>query len=130
MTEECNRHFGIGIIIIQDDPPIEMCYGCWVEQFTLCPLCGKAWDNHPGEEVECRKENNMGENGLLLTQEERDEVYYLLPARATCGEERIAYCKAQLAKALKELKKNGIPNYNGTGKWECELCWEALKEEQ
>jgi len=40
----------------------------------------------------------------LLTKEERDGVYDNLPSRATCGEERIAYCQAQLDKILKALE--------------------------
>ncbi len=39
----------------------------------------------------------------LLTKEERAEVNDLLPAKATVGEERQAYCRAQARKILEGL---------------------------
>lgn len=40
----------------------------------------------------------------LLTKEERDAVYDNLSSKATCGEERIAFCQAQLQKILDLFK--------------------------
>jgi len=49
-TKECERHPKAGIIWIGN---AEMCYGCWVEHFDYCPICGKAWEEH--SDTECRK---------------------------------------------------------------------------
>lgn len=41
----------------------------------------------------------------LLTKEERDAVYDALPTDATCGDERMAFCKAQDAKTCQATLK-------------------------
>jgi len=54
----CEKHPDDGIIILNGD--IEMCYGCWCEQFEYCPLCGKSWEEHPPR----RREMQGGERWL------------------------------------------------------------------
>ena len=53
----CEKHPKEGIIIISSGE--QMCYGCWLEQFDYCPLCGKPWNNHPPEGVDCRTEKEV-----------------------------------------------------------------------
>ena len=48
LDSECECHKGQGIILLGDG---EICYGCWLEQFDYCPLCGKKWD----DPEECKK---------------------------------------------------------------------------
>ncbi len=48
LDSECTKHKGSGVVLLGDN---EMCYGCWLEQFDNCPLCGKTWD----DPTECKK---------------------------------------------------------------------------
>jgi len=48
----CEKHPGGGTIIISSGE--QMCYGCWLEQFDYCPLCGRHWNNHPPDGIDCR----------------------------------------------------------------------------
>jgi hypothetical protein len=42
-TIECPKHKGQGEIWLDTE---SMCYGCWLEQFETCPLCGEPWNKH------------------------------------------------------------------------------------
>ena len=65
----CERHPNDGVVWLGDN---EICYGCYCEQFEYCPLCGRKWEKHPPEEVDCRKpiECKVREVQELLTPEE------------------------------------------------------------
>ena len=77
---------------------------------------------------------------LLLTKEERDEVYDNLPSNATAGDERRAFCQKQLEKAyepakaegrrelIEELKWNTYINNYGDREVNCKWLEQLLKE--
>lgn len=64
------------------------------------------------------------QEGLLLTPVEIGKIIQGIKTTNT-QEFKLqlseAVAKAQLAKALKNLKQTGIPNYNNTGKWLVDL---------
>lgn len=46
------EHPNSGIVILSNEEAV--CYECYLEQFARCPLCGKLWEEHPPEDVDCR----------------------------------------------------------------------------
>ena len=51
----CEKHPNTGTIILSDGD--ERCYGCYLEQFERCPLCGYEWE----DPRECRKGEDVSE---------------------------------------------------------------------
>ena len=67
---------------------------------------------------------------ILLTPEERNEVYDTDGNWETVDEERIAYCKAQLLKVYNwgnEPDPHDKERYLRRTKRQCNECWQELK---
>ncbi len=56
---ECERHPNSGVVLLGDE---EMCYGCYFEYFSYCPLCGRDWEHH-SDNIDCRE---IGEGGEMV----------------------------------------------------------------